>query len=284
MDPNQPQLFGVGLRSTHFPFLEHLPKIRSNWFEAISENYMNTEGRPLEMLLKIRSHFPVGLHGVSLSIGSDSGVRKDYLLKLKSLIDRVEPIVVSDHLCWAQSGSENSHDLLPMPLNEESFARVCENLDIVQTLLGRTILLENPSYYLTFKETTIEEVDFLNSLCKTTGCHLLLDLNNVYVNSINHSFDPFLYVEKINPEFVKQIHLGGPTQEEGFLFDTHATPVREPVWQLLDFATKINIRAPLIVEWDQDIPEFSVLEDEVEKARATVLKKDQINYAATSFK
>ncbi len=184
----------------------------------------------------------------------------------------------------SSTGSGNSHDLLPMPLNEESFARVCENLDLTQNLLGRTILLENPSYYLTFKDTTIEEADFLNSLCEKTGCRLLLDLNNIYVNSVNHSFDPFLYVETIKPEFVKQIHLGGPTQEEGFLFDTHATPVREPVWQLLEFATEKQIRAPLIVEWDQDIPEFSVLEDEVEKARTIVLKKENGNYAEPSFK
>jgi uncharacterized protein (UPF0276 family) len=261
-------LIGVGLRPTHFPYLESRPRIQTDFFEGISENFMNSEGRPLDILLKVRADYPVALHGVSMSIGSGAGVKEHYLTKLKSLIDRVEPIVVSDHLCWAQTAPGNTHDLLPMPLTHESLAKVVSNVEKVQDCLGRTILLENISYYLRFKESEIEETEFLTALCKKTGCQLLLDLNNVYVNAINHGFNALDYINAIAPELVGQFHLAGPSQEKGFLFDTHSSVVPDEVWKLFERVVKSGFRAPIIVEWDQDIPDFQTLEGEVQKARA----------------
>ena len=264
------QLIGVGLRPTHYPHLEASPEIHANWFEAISENYMNSEGRPLQMLMKIRERYPVGLHGVSLSIGSDIGVNPYYLEKLKSLIDRVDPLIVSDHFCWTRAASGNSHDLLPMPFTAQSFERVVNNIDIVQNFLDRQILLENISYYLRFKESTIEESKFIVDVCRRSGCKLLLDLNNIYVNGINHGFDPVSFLAQIPSDIVGQMHIAGPSQEEGYLFDTHSTSTPPAVWQLLGHATRAGINAPLIVEWDQDIPNFSELENEVAQARKII--------------
>ncbi|MGE0525584.1 MAG: DUF692 domain-containing protein [Bdellovibrionales bacterium] len=273
---------GVGLRPTHYPHLETLPVIQSNWFEAISENYMNTEGRPLEMLLKIRSRYPVALHGVSLSIGSDTGIREDYLKKLKKLIERVEPAIVSDHVCWAHAPSGNSHDLLPLPFNREALQRTLQNIDVVQSHLGRSILLENISYYLKFKESQMDEAEFLVELCRKSGCKLLLDLNNVYVNAVNHEFNPVSFIEKIPTDIVGQMHVAGPSQETGYLFDTHSSPTRDAVWKLLELAIDRGVSAPLIVEWDQDIPDFSTLEGEVVKARNVINQAKKGKHAGQS--
>lgn len=261
---NKP-LVGVGLRPTHYPYLENKPKISSNFFEAISENYMNSEGRPLEMLLKVRSQYPVALHGVALSIGSDQGLNLDYLKKLKKLVDRVDPLIVSDHLCWSQAPQGSSHDLLPLPMTHESLKRIVENLDVVQTCLGRNILLENISYYFQYKNSDFEEADFITEVCRRSGCDLLLDVNNVYVNSVNHGFEARLFLDRLPLEKVKQLHLAGPSQEEGYLFDTHSTPVPKEVWSLFQYLTKKNLKAPVIIEWDQDIPAFQVLESEIKE-------------------
>jgi uncharacterized protein (UPF0276 family) len=269
-------LIGVGLRPTHFPYLESRPRIQTNFFEGISENFMNSEGRPLEVLLQVRADYPVALHGVAMSIGSGIGVNEQYLRKLKTLVDRVDPIVVSDHLCWAQTASGNTHDLLPMPLTSESLAKVVSNIEIVQDRLGRTILVENISYYLRFKESEIEETEFLTALCRKTGCQLLLDLNNVYVNAMNHGFNAFDYIRAIDPALVGQFHLAGPSQEKGFLFDTHSSVVPVEVWKLFEHVVQGGFRAPIIVEWDQDIPDFQTLEGEVQKARA-ILNGDLVN-------
>lgn len=263
-------LIGVGLRPTHYPHLENLPKTHSNWFEATSENYMNTEGRPLEMLLKIREQYPIALHGVSLSIGSDVLVDYNYLAKLKKLIDRTDPIIVSDHLCWSQIQSETSHDLLPLPFTEESLSRVVENVNRVQEFLNRPILLENISYYIKFKESTIDEADFMNSLCQKTGCKLLIDLNNIFVNSVNHKFNPLIFFDKISLENIAQLHLAGPTQEEGYLFDTHSTRVPDQVWSLFAHTVLKKLCVPIIIEWDQDVPEFNSLETEVIKTKKII--------------
>jgi len=270
MNHNPSGLVGVGLRPTHYPHLETLPDIQSNWFEAISENYINTEGRPLEMLLKMRAKYPIALHGVSLSIGSDSGVHEDYLFKLKKLIDRVDPIIVSDHLCWTHAPSGNSHDLLPLPFSQEALQRVVRNIDVVQNHLDRQILLENISYYLKFKESEIDEADFLVELCRKSGCRLLLDLNNVYVNAVNHEFNPVSFLKKIPVDIVGQMHVAGPSQEKGYLFDTHSSTTRDAVWKLLELVIDRGVNAPLIVEWDQDIPDFNTLETEVTKAKTII--------------
>ncbi|MGE3975903.1 MAG: DUF692 domain-containing protein, partial [Bdellovibrionales bacterium] len=209
--------------------------------------------------------YPVALHGVALSIGSDQGLNLDYLKKLKKLVDRVDPLIVSDHLCWSQAPQGSSHDLLPLPMTHESLKRIVENLDVVQTCLGRNILLENISYYFQYKNSDFEEADFITEVCRRSGCDLLLDVNNVYVNSVNHGFEARLFLDRLPLEKVKQLHLAGPSQEEGYLFDTHSTPVPKEVWSLFQYLTKKNLKAPVIIEWDQDIPAFQVLESEIKE-------------------
>lgn len=260
-------LIGVGLRQPHFPFLEKQPVLHSNWFEAISENYMNTEGRPLEMLLKIRQDYPVGLHGVSMSVGSDQDLDIIYLKKLKQLIDRVDPIIVSDHICWSRAHTGNTHDLIPLPYTQESLDRIITNVMQAQEEIGRELILENISYYFRYKSSDMTEFDFIKGLCQKTGCKILLDLNNVYVNSVNHSFDPFQYLNQFPLQFVRQIHLAGPTQEEGYLFDTHSTEVPSMVWSLFNYICQREVDVPVIVEWDEIIPDFEKLEIEVIKAQ-----------------
>ena len=270
-------LIGVGLRPTHYPYLEGRPEIRSNFFEAISENFMNSEGRPLEMLLKMRSDYPIALHGVSLSIGSDHGISREYLRKLKTLIEKVDPVIVSDHLCWGQTPGGNTHDLLPVPLTDEAFARVLDNVNLVQEFLSRPFLLENISYYLRFNSNHISEPEFLTNLCRKTGCKILLDVNNVFVNSVNHGFDPYEYLNCIPAEFVGQLHVAGHSKEPGYLFDTHSAETCAEVWNLLRFVGERGIKAPLIVEWDQDIPEFQVLDHEAKQAEEILSRREAHN-------
>jgi uncharacterized protein len=226
---------GVGLRSTHYSFLEEgltSKSLAPSWFEAISENYMDTEGRPLEVLLKIREKSKIALHGVSLSIGSIDPLNETYLEKLNVLIERVDPFIVSDHMCWTGAHGQNLHDLLPLPFRKTVINHLTERIDLVQNRLKRPIALENVSTYLRFRENDFTEWDFLNEVTARSGCQLLLDINNVYVNSQNHGFDPYLYLDKIDRDRVAQIHLGGFSDMGDFLFDTHSKPVHETVWQL----------------------------------------------------
>ncbi len=264
-------MVGVGLRPTHYPVLEIESETNIeksvDWFEAISENYMNTEGRPIKMLLHVRKAYPVALHGVGLSIASHDGVSEVYLKKLKSLIDRVEPIIVSDHFCWSSMGGHYSHDLLPFPFHSEVLDIICKNVETVQDFMGRQLCLENISYYLKSKTDEMPESHFINEVCRRTGCGLLLDLNNVDVNAKNHGFQAFEFIKELNFNNVKQIHLAGPSQEEGFVFDTHSTPVPDSVWKLYQQFTDIKKDVPVIIEWDENIPSFQVLEEEVLKVR-----------------
>ncbi|PIU01025.1 MAG: hypothetical protein COT74_00530 [Bdellovibrionales bacterium CG10_big_fil_rev_8_21_14_0_10_45_34] len=263
---------GVGLRPTHYPYLEGKPDLSPSWFEAISENYMNSEGRPLEMLLRMREDYPIALHGVALSIGSAHGIDAAYVKQLKRLVERVDPFIVSDHLCWGQSPSGQMHDLLPIPFNKASLELIVENVDQVQNILGRPILLENISYYLRFRESDMDEAVFMIDLCNRSGCKLLLDLNNIYVNSVNHGFDAQVFTDRIPVKLIGQIHLAGPSQEEGFLFDTHSTSVPEKVWQLYESVLRRGASAPTLIEWDQDIPGFDKFEAEVDKATSIIQK------------
>jgi len=257
---------GVGLRPTHYPHLEKKPNIRVQWFEAISENYMDSKGRPLDMLELIRADYPIALHGVSLSIVSADGLRPDYLTKLKTLIDRINPFIVSDHLCWTGQHHANLHDLLPFPFTDDALRVIQENVDRVQTTLGRQILLENVSTYLSFPDTPYTEWEFLEQVAKTTGCKLLFDVNNLYVNSQNHHFDPLTYVEAIPTELIGQIHLAGFTDMGTYLFDTHSKPVYPQVWELFSHVIARAPDVPVLIEWDDDIPEFPRLEEEALKA------------------
>jgi uncharacterized protein len=266
---------GVGLRPTHYSFLEshlkdHSTELSAKWFEAISENYMDTEGRPLQMLEKIRGHFPVALHGVSLSIGSTDEISEKYLKRLTALVERIDPFIVSDHLCWTGAQGRNLHDLLPLPFTKECLSHLCDRIALVQTRLKREIVLENVSSYLRYRENDWTEWEFLNQVSHKTGSKILLDINNVYVNSVNHSFDPYEYIDGIQMENVRQIHLAGFTDMGDFLFDTHSKPVHPPVWELFAHAISKKSDIPVLIEWDEDIPSFELLEDEVRRADAIV--------------
>jgi len=258
---------GVGLRPQHYPYLNEKPDTKVQWFEAISENYMDTEGRPLKMLQRIRLDFPLALHGVSLSIGAASDVNLKYLKRLKNLVDIVEPIFVSDHLCWTGMLASNIHDLLPFPFTTTNLKHIVAKVDKVQNYLKRPILMENVSSYLTFKKSTYTEWEFGVAVAKASGCKLLLDINNVYVNSQNHGFDPMEFIESTPPELIGQIHLAGFTDMGTHLFDTHSKPVFPKVWDLYKKSVHRLKHVPILVEWDDEIPEFHELEREALKAK-----------------
>lgn len=266
MNKNQ-HFVGVGLRSNHYPDLENEIKTNVDWFEAISENYMNTEGRPLKMLLKVRETHPIALHGVGLSIGTHNGQSVAYLKKLKDLIKKVEPQIVTDHLCWSGIGGHFSHDLLPFPFTKEALSTIVRNVQSVQEFLGHSISLENISYYLKSTSDEMSESDFINEVCRQTGCGLLLDLNNIDVNAQNHKFNAFAFLKELNIQNIRQIHLAGPSQEDGFIFDTHSSPVPNSVWDLYKHFIELKSDVPVIVEWDENIPTFDILENETKKVR-----------------
>lgn len=258
--------FGVGLRVEHYD--DVLAGVREvDWFEAISENYMDTGGRPLAILEAVRRDYPVALHGVALSIGSMDPLDETYLSSLSRLIERIEPAIVSDHLCFSSYGGRQLHDLLPMPLTEEALDHVIERIRRVQDVLGRRILLENPSTYLAWKSSIIPEAEFLAEMCERADCGLLLDINNVYVSSKNLDFDPVDYLDTIPPHRVGQLHLAGFTDMGSYLFDTHSRPVSDEVWDLYAHAFSRIGPCSTMVEWDADIPPWSHLAQEVEQAR-----------------
>ncbi len=258
---------GVGLRTEHYDFItREWPRI--DWFEAVSENYMDTGGRPLRILEEVRRHYPVALHGVSLSIGSVDPLDKVYLQRLKDLADRIEPALVSDHLCWTKVDGEQLHDLLPLPFTEEAIQHVAERVEAVQGFLGRKILLENISTYVTYRHSVMPEWEFLAEVARRADCGILLDLNNIYVNSVNHNFNPAEYLSHIPGERVGQFHLAGHTDMGTYLFDTHSRPVIEEVWKLYRQALKLWGPVPTLIEWDENIPEFSGLEKEVNRAKS----------------
>lgn len=259
--------FGLGLRPVHYPdILEGNPRI--DWFEAISENYMVPGGRPLHALLRVRERWPVVLHGVSLSIGSTDPLDEDYLARLKTLADRVQPEWISDHLCWTGVGGINLHDLLPLPYTEEALSHVVGRVLRVQERLGRRILLENVSSYVTFAQSAVPEWEFLTEVARRADCLLLLDVNNVYVSAFNHEFDPIGYLDAIPGERVRQIHLAGHEDNGTHIIDTHDHPVIDPVWSL--YAEAIRRFGPVatMIERDDRIPPLSELESELDRARA----------------
>jgi hypothetical protein len=262
-----PQLgFGVGLRAEHYEdVLSGSPKVE--WFEAISENYMETGGRPLAVLESVRRDYPVALHGVSLSIGGADCLDVDYLDALAALVERIEPEIVSDHLCWSSAGGRQLFDLLPLPLTEEVLEHVVSRVRQVQERLGRRILLENPSTYLAWQCTSIPEAEFLTELAERADCGLLLDVNNVHVTCANMGLDPFAYIDAIAPDRVGQMHLAGFEERDGYLFDTHSRPVSNEVWALYRHAREHIGPCTTMVEWDEDIPSWSRLVEEVDRAR-----------------
>lgn len=257
---------GVGLRSAHYPHLLTRPRTAVRWFEAISENYMDSEGRPLDVLLQVRRDYPIALHGVSLSAGGVEGPRRGYLERLKGLVERVDPWIVTDHLCFTGAHASNVHDLLPLPYTEEAVATVAANVGRTQDVLGRSIALENVSSYLTYRESVMTEWEFLTAVARRAGCGILLDVNNIYVSASNHGFRAEDYVDAVPPELVRQIHLGGYSDMGDFLFDTHSRAPTEPVWALFRRAAARFAKAPVLIEWDEDVPAWPELEAQAVKA------------------
>jgi uncharacterized protein (UPF0276 family) len=258
--------FGLGLRTEHYAdILDGKPAV--DWFEAVTENYLVAGGRPLHNLMRVRERFPVALHGVSLSIGSTGPLDLSYLAQVKALAARVQPVWISDHLCWTGVNGKNLHDLLPLPYTEEALAHVVARVRAVQEILGRRILLENVSSYLGFQESRMTEWEFLAAVATQADCLLLLDVNNVYVSSVNHEFDPLTYLDAIPADRVQQIHLAGHENHGDYLIDTHDQPVPDAVWSLYTEALKRFGVVPTMIERDANIPPLAELEAELRIAR-----------------
>ncbi|MBT8431210.1 MAG: DUF692 domain-containing protein [Altererythrobacter sp.] len=258
--------FGLGLRRTHYAdFLES--DVPVDFVEIISENYMVDGGRPLRILEQVRAKHPVIIHGVSMSIGSAAGLDEEYLAKLKRLEQRIDPLWVSDHLCWTRTSAHNSHDLLPLPLTEEALQVVCDNIDHAQSYIGRPMLFENPSSYLTFPEDEMAEWEFLREMARRTGCYLLLDVNNIYVSAQNHGFSPDDYLAGLPLDRVRQIHLAGHTPGE-IIIDTHDREVCDNVWALYAKAmAMLDQPVATMIERDDKIPPLPELLTELDRAR-----------------
>ncbi|HEY6390930.1 MAG TPA: DUF692 domain-containing protein [Bryobacteraceae bacterium] len=258
--------FGIGLRSVHYEHvLNNKPPI--DWFEILSENYMDTGGRPLRVLDQVAEHYPVVLHGVSLSVGSTDPVDFEYLKKLKALGKRINARWMSDHLCWTGVAGHNTHDLLPMPYTNEALKHTIERVKIIQDFMERPIALENASTYLEFSASTWHEADFIRELTEQADCGILLDVNNVYVSSFNHGFDPKAYLDKIPRDRVVQMHLAGHTNKGTHILDTHSDYVIDSVWELYRYAHRRLGGVSTLLEWDANIPDFDVVHGEALKAR-----------------
>ena len=258
--------FGLGLRTEHYAdIFDGKPAV--DWFEAVTENYLVAGGRPLHNLMRVRERFPVALHGVSLSIGSTGPLDLSYLSQVKTLAARVQPVWISDHLCWTGVNGKNLHDLLPLPYTEEALAHVVARVRAVQEILGQRILLENVSSYLAFQESRMTEWEFLSAVATQADCLLLLDVNNIYVSSVNHEFDPLTYLDAIPADRVQQIHLAGHENHGDYLIDTHDQPVPDAVWSLYTEALKRFGVVPTMIERDANIPPLAELEAELRIAR-----------------
>jgi uncharacterized protein (UPF0276 family) len=266
-----PARAGVGLRAEHYrDVLDTRPAI--GWFEVHSENYFGEGGRPLAFLEAIRTHYPLSLHGVGLSLGSTDELSHTHLARIKQLIDRFQPGLVSEHLSWSSIGGRYLNDLLPLPYTEEALAHVVARIARVQDYLGRRILVENISRYLEYKHTTIAEWDFLAAVARQSDCGILLDVNNIYVNAVNHGFDALTYLRAIPRDLVQEIHLAGFTVNrfEGgeIIIDSHNRPVAGAVWTLYQEAIGRFGPRPTLIEWDTELPALTVLISEAHQADA----------------
>jgi len=268
MSTRAPEGHGIGLRRHHFAeILEHGP-VGVPWMELISENFFEPGGRPWAVLERVRREVPVVLHGVAMGLGNVDGVRADYLDRLAALVERVEPAVVSDHLCWGAHGDHVAHDLLPLPYTEEAARHVAEQIARAQDRLRRQILIENVSSYVQFRASELSEVEFLGLVLERADAGLLLDVNNVYVSARNHGFSAEAYLDAIPAARVGQIHLAGHTDKGSFLLDTHVGPVPDPVWALYRRAVERFGPVPTLVEWDEAVPDYATVRAEAERAAA----------------
>ena len=258
---------GVGLRTTHFPaILKTWPAV--DWFEAITENFLDTGGRPLWVIDQVAARYPVVLHGVSLSIGGTDPLDRDYLAKVKALAARVKCPWVSDHVCFTGVAGRNTHDLLPIPFDEATLRHVVRRIRQVSEILERPFVLENPSTYLEYTASTMPEWEFLSRMVEEADCGLLFDVNNVYVSAFNHGFDPEAYVEAIPADRVVQYHLAGHTHKGDHILDTHSDHVIAEVWRLYRRACERTGPVSTLLEWDEKIPAFGVVHAEALKALA----------------
>jgi uncharacterized protein (UPF0276 family) len=270
---------GVGLRTVHYgEVLDGTARV--DWFELISENFMVRGGRPLRVLDRARELAPVALHGVSLSLGSVDPLNETYLDELAALAARVEPAWISDHLCWGSVGGHYAHDLLPLPYTDEALAHVVERVERIQARLGRQILVENVSSYLTYAQSAMPEWEFLAEVSRRADCGILLDVNNVYVSAVNHGFDPATYIAGVPADRVGQIHLAGHSDHGTHLLDTHDAPVRAEVWTLYRETLERFGRVSTLIEWDEHIPAWPELLAEAERARAV---EDEVLGAHAAF-
>ena len=259
--------FGLGLRIPHYDeILATRPKV--DWFEVLSENYLVPGGKPLYYLDRIRANYPVVMHGVSLSIGGTDPLNRDYLKQLKILADRIEPKWISDHLCWTGVGGLNLHDLMPLPYTEEAVKHVVSRVRQAQDFLEREILLENVSSYVSYKHSQFTEWEFLTQIAEQADCLILLDINNIYVSSFNHGFEPLDYLGGIPIERVQQIHLAGHQNCGNYIVDTHDHPIIDPVWALYEKALKRFGPVSTMIERDDNIPPLKELIAELDNARA----------------
>jgi len=266
--------FGLGLRPVHYAAFLAAPQ-RVDWLEAISENYMVPGGKPLVMLEAMRARYPIVLHGVSMSIGSVRGLDARYLRALAALERRVAPLWVSDHLCWTGVHGRQLHDLLPLPYTEDALRVVARNVGQAQDALGRRLVLENVSSYAEFRDSTMSEAEFLAALSEEADCLLLLDVNNVYVSSVNHGFDPVAFIDAMPAVRVQQIHLAGHTRHATHIVDTHDHPISDPVWDLYRYACGRFGAVATLIERDDCIPPLEVLVKELDAARAIAARAQQ---------
>lgn len=258
--------FGLGLRSQHYQYiLEHRPAV--DWFEALTENYLVEGGRPLHYLDRINEHYPLVMHGVSLSIGSCDPLDMDYLTKVKQLAQRIEPLWISDHLCWTGVNGLNMHDLLPLPYTEEALKHLVGRIQQVQDVLGRQILLENVSSYITYKHSHLSEWEFLTALAEQADCLLLLDINNIYVSAFNHNFAAKDFLDGVPVARVQQFHLAGHENYGNHIVDTHNAPMIDEVWDLYATAVRRFGKVSTMIERDDHIPEFPELFTELKQAK-----------------
>lgn len=274
-----PAAVGVGLRAPHYKdVLTTRPSL--GWFEVHSENYFGAGGPPHRYLEQVRADYPVSLHGVGLSLGSTDSLNERHLFRLKQLVARYEPMLVSDHLSWSSIGGRYLNDLLPLPYTEEALAHVITRIRAAQDFLGCELLIENPSTYLQYSHSTIPEWEFLAEVARAADCGILLDVNNVYVSACNHGFDPHAYLRAMPPARVKEIHLAGHTRKRyadgEILIDTHNTPVAEPVWSLYREALVLLGSRPTLIEWDVDLPPFTVLLEEAARAQTCMEARDVV--------
>ena len=269
--------FGLGLRTQHYPYIfENTPLV--DWFEVISENFIDTDGRPKHNLERIKERYPIVMHGVALSIGTIDPLNSEYLQKLKTAMHWINPAWISDHLCWTGVAHKNTHDLLPVPYTEAALSHVVARIKAVQDYIERPMAFENPSTYLEFKSSSMHEAEFIARMLEASNAYLLLDVNNVYVTCYNHSLDPKAYIDALPLDRVVQIHLSGHTNKGTHIIDTHDDYVVDEVWDIYRYVLQKAKRVPnTMIEWDDQMPDFPVLLAELEKAKETYLPKNLKN-------